>query len=109
MTADTDTNARAACSETNRMRAASVRSLQLLIDQDQLGGRAGSAATVLSGRECEVVHWIAEGLSTKEIARWLSISVKTVETHRRNLMEKLSIDSIAGLARYAVLEGMVAL
>ena len=109
MNADTDMNARAARDEPNTMRAASVRSLQLLIDQDQLGGRIRSAAAMLSSRECEIVHWIAEGLSTKEIARWLSISVKTVETHRRNLMGKLSIDNIAGLARYAVLEGIVAL
>jgi len=60
----------------------------------------------LSPREREVVQLIAEGKSTKEVARCLGVSVKTAETHRRNLMEKLHLDSIAELTKYAIREGL---
>ena len=56
----------------------------------------------LSDREVEVLKAIAEGLPTKQIANVLCISVKTVETHRRQIMEKLGINSVAGLTRYAI-------
>ncbi len=68
-----------------------------------------SAFTLLSSREREVLQLLAEGLRTKEISRKLSLSVKTVETHRKRIMEKLGIQSIAGLTRYAVKEGIVGL
>lgn len=63
----------------------------------------------LSGREREVLQLIAEGLSTKEIAARLHLSVKTVETHRRQIMEKLGIYNVAGLIKYAVREGLASL
>ena len=63
----------------------------------------------LSGREREVLQLIAEGKATKEVAAELRISIKTAETHRRNLMQKLNIDSIAELTKYAVREGISAL
>jgi two-component system, NarL family, response regulator NreC len=63
----------------------------------------------LTPREREILQILAEGMTTKEIAAHLLISIKTVETHRRNIMEKLKIWSIAGLTKYAVKEGLVAL
>jgi two-component system response regulator NreC len=68
-----------------------------------------SADTVLTTREREVLQLIAEGNSTKEIASRLSVSVKTVETHRRQIMEKLGIFSIAELTKYAIREGLTSL
>lgn len=68
-----------------------------------------SAYSVLSAREREVLQLLAEGLRTKEISQKLSLSVKTVETHRKKIMEKLDITSIAGLTRYAVKEGLITL
>ena len=52
---------------------------------------------------------IAEGKTTKEIAAILNISVKTVETHRQRAMNKLNIDSIAGLTKFAIREGLISL
>lgn len=72
--------------------------------------RQGSGAfSVLSGREREVLQMLAEGLSTKEIAAHLSISVKTVETYRGQIMEKLNIHSVAELTKYAIREGITSL
>jgi DNA-binding NarL/FixJ family response regulator len=56
-----------------------------------------------------VLTLIAEGRSTKDIARALSISVKTVETHRAQLMDRLNIHDIAGLVRYAIKKGLVSI
>jgi len=53
------------------------------------------------------LRYLAEGNSNKEIARQLDISVRTVETHRQNIKQKLDIHTAAGLARYAVEEGLV--
>jgi DNA-binding NarL/FixJ family response regulator len=65
----------------------------------------GPAAT-LAPREREVLQLIAEGHRTPEIARRLRISAHTVETHRRNIMQKLDIHSVADLTRYAIREGI---
>lgn len=62
-----------------------------------------------SRREREVLQLIAEGRSTKEVARHLELSVKTVETHRRNLMEKLQVYTVAELTRFALREGITSL
>ena len=64
------------------------------------------AFIVLTDREREVLQLIAEGKSTKEVADDLGVSVKTVETHRRNIMEKLDIHSVAELTKYAIREGI---
>jgi DNA-binding NarL/FixJ family response regulator len=61
----------------------------------------------LTGREREVLRGIARGLSTKEIAARLSISARTVETHRANLMRKLELRSIARLTQFAIRAGLV--
>jgi DNA-binding NarL/FixJ family response regulator len=61
----------------------------------------------LTPRQREVLQLIAEGHSTKEIARRLDLSVKTVETHRSQLMKQLDIHEIAGLVRYAMRAGLI--
>jgi len=61
----------------------------------------------LSEREIEVLKLITEGGHTKEIADILCISVKTIETHRRQIMEKLGITTVAGLTRYAIRIGLI--
>jgi DNA-binding NarL/FixJ family response regulator len=63
---------------------------------------------LLTDREREVLQNIAEGLSSKEIAGLLGVSLKTVEAHRANLMEKLGIHKVSGLVRFAIREGLVA-
>lgn len=73
------------------------------------GSKPKSDRATLSKREHEVLQLIAEGKSTKEIAATLYISVKTVETHRKQIMDKLDIHSIAGLTKYAVREGLTLL
>jgi two-component system, NarL family, response regulator NreC len=60
----------------------------------------------LTSRECEIVQRIAEGQTTKEIAAHLGLSVKTVESHRINLMRKLDIHETATLVRYAIRWGL---
>jgi len=62
---------------------------------------------VLTPREREVIQLVAEGKTTKEIASALSLSVKTAETHRTNLMRKLDLHSVADLTLYAVRNGIV--
>jgi len=68
-----------------------------------------SSGRALSSREREVLQLMAEGASTKEIAARLHLSVKTIETHRRQIMDKLGIFNIAGLIKYAVREGLASL
>lgn len=63
----------------------------------------------ISGREREVLQLLAEGKNTKEIAYLLEISTKTVETHRKQIMRKLRLHSVAELTKYAVREGLTSL
>ncbi len=69
----------------------------------------GTAFSTLTDREREVLQQIAEGNSTKETAANLSVSVKTIETHRRQIMEKLDLHSVAELTKYAIREGLTEL
>ncbi len=71
----------------------------------RVGGEA--AADVLTARQREVLKLVAGGKSTKEIAFDLNLSVKTVETHRAQIMERLGIRDVAGLVRYALKTGLV--
>jgi len=73
---------------------------------ENLPSAEDSQARVLSNREREVLQLVAEGNTTREIAADLGISVKTVETHRQQIMNKLDIHSIAGLTRFALREGI---
>jgi DNA-binding NarL/FixJ family response regulator len=81
--------------------------------QRTTGGPASKTDTELSSsapltlRQREILQLIAEGNTTKEIAAKLNLSVKTVETHRTQLMERLDIHDIAGLVRYAIRIGLV--
>lgn len=68
-----------------------------------------SAFTLLSAREREVLQLLAEGKSNREVAEPLNISMKTVESHRKNIMEKLNIHTIAELTKYAIREGITPL
>src|SRR4051812_40631296 len=68
------------------------------------GGRGAFA--VLTAREREVLQLMSEGKATKQIAMILHVSIKTVETHRRQLMEKLDLHSVAELTKYAIREGL---
>jgi DNA-binding NarL/FixJ family response regulator len=61
----------------------------------------------LTSREAEVLQLIAEGFSNKQIAAQLSISIKTVEKHRQQVMNKLNIHDVAGLTRYAISKGVI--
>jgi DNA-binding NarL/FixJ family response regulator len=69
----------------------------------------GSAFSLLSPREREVLQLLAEGSSTVQIADCLGIGVKTVETYRQHIIEKLEIRSIAELTKYAIREGLTTL
>jgi DNA-binding NarL/FixJ family response regulator len=64
---------------------------------------------LLTTREREVLQLLAEGWSTKKIGSHLHVSVKTVETHRRQMMDKLGLHSIAEITKYAIREGLTSL
>jgi two-component system response regulator NreC len=68
-----------------------------------------SSSEILTDREREVLQLMAEGKSTKQIALKLSISVKTVETHRRQIMNRLDIHTVAELTKYAIRKGLTGL
>jgi DNA-binding NarL/FixJ family response regulator len=82
-------------------------SRQSVADYVRRGGGDNDTLRLLTPRQREVLQLIAEGNSTKEIARKLHVSVKTVETHRMQLMERLGIRDVAGLVRYAIRVGLV--
>jgi RNA polymerase sigma factor (sigma-70 family) len=73
----------------------------------QLGSEAELAA--LTPRQKEILQLLAEGLSTREIAERLGVSVKTIEAHRSNLMERLEIYDVPGLVRLAIRSRLVSL
>ncbi len=72
-------------------------------------GQSSLPASLLSPREREVLQLISEGHNVKQVAAKLCLSPKTVETHRRNIMEKLDIDNLVDLIRYAIREGVISL
>ncbi len=69
----------------------------------------GSSFTQLSAREREVLQLLTEGKSTKQTAELLNLSVKTVETHRQHIMDKLNLHTLPDLTRYAIREGLITL
>ena len=75
----------------------------------KLGGTDSPAYNQLTNRERQVLQLLAEGHSTKEIAFTLNVSAKTVETHRLNIRDKLGIDSLAELTKFAIREGLTTL
>ena len=90
----------------------SARISDMLLSAYLQGGPERQATTVtqrsrLTAREREIVQLLAEGKSNKEVATALNISVKTAETHRTNIMNKLDLHSIGELVRYAVRNNIV--
>jgi DNA-binding NarL/FixJ family response regulator len=71
-------------------------------------GTATARQRKISSREREILQLVAEGKSSREIAAALYVSVKTIETHRKQIMNKLSLHSVAELTKYAIREGMSA-
>ena len=76
---------------------------------NRLAAADGPAPSVLSPREREVLQLVAEGKATKEIAARLRVSVKTIETHRRQIMDKLGVRSVAELTKHAIRMGLTSL
>lgn len=72
-----------------------------------LAGKKHKGTIPLTSRELEVLQLVAEGRSNKEVASDLNISIKTVEKHRHNLMEKLDLHDTAGITRYAIAAGII--
>lgn len=77
---------------------------QILLTKEE-----NSVFKLLSDRERQVLQLIAEGKTMKEIAHLLEVSLKTAETYRQRIMEKLNIHSVAELTRYAIREGLIPL
>ncbi len=78
--------------------------IESLVNQPQATSQ--KTFSLLTDREREVLQLISEGQSTKEIASKLSVSAKTIESHRRQVMGKLNIRNIAELTKYAIREGL---
>jgi DNA-binding NarL/FixJ family response regulator len=78
-----------------------------LVDYVQRTGGEPSSLERLTSRQREILQLVAEGRTTHEIALILNISVKTVETHRGDLMERLGLYDVPGLVRYAIRMGLV--
>jgi DNA-binding NarL/FixJ family response regulator len=89
--------------------AISGQLMESFIEQSRRPARDGAEGGegTLTSRQREVLQLIAEGRSTREIAEALHLSVKTVETHRMQIMARLDIHDVAGLVRYAIRAGLV--
>jgi DNA-binding NarL/FixJ family response regulator len=74
---------------------------------ERVGDAETSAPSELTPRQREILQLIAEGKSTKEIAFMLSVSIKTIEAHRSQLMDRIGIHDVPGLVRYAIRIGLV--
>ena len=85
----------------------SKRFLEQCRDAFSHGSRVAKKTGRLTSREAEVLQMIAEGLANKQIAAQLGISIKTVEKHRQQVMNKLGIHDVAGLTRHAISKGIV--
>ena len=71
--------------------------------------KASSALPALTNREREVLQLLAEGNTTKQVASLLHVSVSTIESHRKKIMNKLNLNSIAKLTKYAISEGLTSI
>ena len=82
---------------------------RLVIDSDgvHLGENSKSRAATLTNREVEVLRYIARGMSKKEIAKTMHLSVKTIENHSASIMSRLDIHDRVELTRFAIREGLV--
>lgn len=80
---------------------------KILLKDARTDDEAAASSGPLTAREREILQLVGEGSSSPEIARALSLSVKTVEGHRSRIMAKLNIHDVAGLVRYAIRTGLV--
>lgn len=80
--------------------------VESLVNQSSAANAGTQSFSLLTEREREVLQMIAEGNSTKQIASQLSVSAKTIESHRRQVMGKLNIRNIAELTKFAIREGI---
>lgn len=80
-----------------------------LEEATQVAEEEAGGLSVLTARQQEILRLLAEGMSTRDIASLLSISAKTVESHRSQLMQKLDIYDVPGLVKYAIRHGLVRL
>ncbi len=80
-----------------------------VVIEDYIRRSAAIEEPVLTQREREVLQLLAEGKATREIAKKLHVSAKTVATHRQNIMDKLDLHSVAQLTQYAISQGLVTL
>ena len=83
--------------------------MRAALDQLVSGASEKEPIAQLSAREREVLALIAEGLSNKQVAQRLGIGVRTVETYRQRIMDRLEIHSVAGLTRFAIAHGIISL
>jgi DNA-binding NarL/FixJ family response regulator len=81
----------------------------LLVDDYVREGRSASPVEALSPREREILQLIAEGHTSAEVGRMLSLSPKTVETYRSRLMQKIGVEDLAGLVKFAILHGLTSI
>ncbi len=79
------------------------------LNSSQSKNSADNPVNILTARETEILQLVAEGLTNQEIAGMLFISPSTVDTHRKNIMAKLDIHSVAGLVKYAIRHKIVTL
>ena len=82
-------------------------SIQALMAELLRGDPSAPRRATLTDREREVLTWLARGLSSKEVAQRLDISVRTVETHRANFMQKLGLHNTADIILYAVRKRLI--
>jgi len=82
--------------------AVSARILDAFLHPDKHYAKTGAPADRLTPREREILQLIAEGRSSKDIARLLGLSVKTADAHRANIMRKLDLHSVSEVVLYAV-------
>lgn len=86
----------------------SPKAMEILMAKGQQINISGlKKSQSLSNREREILVLIAEGLSTREVSEKLHIAVRTVETHRKSILEKLNVKNVAGMVRIAVQDGLL--
>ena len=99
------------CNESLDMRVSSAYSLTAVLIEDYVRTLQKRGLTdsyhLLTDREKEILHLLAEGRSNKEVAVLLDLGLSTVETHRANLMQKLSLHNTAEIVLYAVRKGII--
>ena len=81
----------------------------LLVEDYLREGRTASPIEALSGREREILQLISEGHTSAEVGRMLSLSPKTVETYRSRLMQKIGVEDLVGLVKFAILHGLTSI